>query len=461
MKGLLVILQCAMAAVVFAAKDCNIAAGGRGMDRTRLNIGVYCLMDKARTEAHVRDLRDCGIDFVTAIEGGADMKPTFDLFQKYGIGAIVPLMSPYWNEAQHLAGTDIDKLYAFDRVVRNAERHVFRHHPAVWGYDLGDEPGAGSFPFFGRLAQAVHEKCPEKQIYLNLYPNCVPKRDERQVEGRPNIYWDTYTYEEYIESFCAQVPVDYISYDFYLYRDLKRRIPLSYENMRVVSTACREHGRDFWTVLQVNSCDPGRPISLNGLRFQAYQAMAYGATTLMWACYSPGWWHHNVLTKEGEKTGQYEKLKTVNAEIRSFAQDYMRFRNRRTVLVGDFDAPTAMFRPGDGTLQKGERAGTSPVVERFANEAVIGLRAADGAALIVGDMALRANGAERALFICAADDPTEMNPARHEIVLSPASGYEVRALGVGGRIPAGRNANGEIHLPISSNEGMLIILKDL
>ena len=38
------------------------------MDRKRLNIGTYHLKPYARTEQHVKDLADCGIDFVICMD---------------------------------------------------------------------------------------------------------------------------------------------------------------------------------------------------------------------------------------------------------------------------------------------------------------------------------------------------------------------------------------------------------
>ena len=417
-----------------AFADDAVQTVSMGMDRTRLNIGVYCLGPAAQTENHIRDLKDCGVDFVTSIAGGADMRKTFDLFQKYGIGAIVPLMSPYWNEASHVKNVDIAKAFPLDKWIWNAEKHALRSHPAIWGYDLGDEPDASTFPFFGEIVRTIRERCPEKILYLNLYPNCVPKTEHGEKENEPNWFLGTCTYEEYIDRFCRQIPLDYVCYDFYLYRQHKRRIPLSYENMRVVSDACRKNGRDFWTVLQVNSDVPDRYTSLNGLRFQAYQAMAYGVSTILWACYSPCWWHHNVLTDAGEKTEQYEKLKQVNAEIHAFGKYYMLFRNEATTLVGDFRNPNTFFLPeSDKILQRGEKAGQSPVLKAFANAAVSGLHASGEEALIVGDMVGRANSKTRALFICAADDPMGLHPKRYDIVFGLARGWQVRAFGIDGQ----------------------------
>ena len=37
------------------------------MDRSRLNIGAYILQDYARTEQHIMDVADCGIDFIVCM----------------------------------------------------------------------------------------------------------------------------------------------------------------------------------------------------------------------------------------------------------------------------------------------------------------------------------------------------------------------------------------------------------
>ena len=49
------------------------------MNRNRLNIGTYFLRPYACSEAHVKDLADCGIDFVVCMQN--DPK-TLDLFTK-------------------------------------------------------------------------------------------------------------------------------------------------------------------------------------------------------------------------------------------------------------------------------------------------------------------------------------------------------------------------------------------
>ncbi|MBQ9995478.1 MAG: hypothetical protein IJP32_03840, partial [Clostridia bacterium] len=63
------------------------------MNRERLNIGVYHLKPYARTEKHIRELKECGVDFVICMDYD---KPALDLFEKYGVGAIVSGIVPGW-----------------------------------------------------------------------------------------------------------------------------------------------------------------------------------------------------------------------------------------------------------------------------------------------------------------------------------------------------------------------------
>ena len=136
------------------------------MDRNRLNIGVYHLKPYARTEAHIKDLADCGIDFVVCMDND---RPALDLFHKYGVGAIVSGIVPKWwggfgNNAGKLAETNPMETY-------EAAAKAFADHPAIWGIDVGDEPSALDFPYYGRVMDYLDRAFPNQFPYLNLYPN--------------------------------------------------------------------------------------------------------------------------------------------------------------------------------------------------------------------------------------------------------------------------------------------------
>ena len=119
--------------------------------------------------------------------------------------------------------------------------------------------------------------------------------------------------------------------DYYLY---SADLPGLYESLTVVSDACRKTGREMWMVLQVNSNQPEVFISEEQLRFQAGCALAFGAQTILWACYCAGWWHNHVLDRQGN----YEKLKAVNAGLHRLGETYMQYRHTETHFVGGFSS---------------------------------------------------------------------------------------------------------------------------
>ena len=87
---------CVSCCVTYESKNITLTEEGAPkmnsrMNRNRLNIGTYFLRPYACSEAHVKDLADCGIDFVVCMQN--DPK-TLDLFTKYNVGAIVTGILP-------------------------------------------------------------------------------------------------------------------------------------------------------------------------------------------------------------------------------------------------------------------------------------------------------------------------------------------------------------------------------
>ena len=299
-------------------------------DRSRLLIGTYCIDTYARDEAHVRAMKACGIDFLTAAPADHEL---LDNCKKFGIGVMVNGILPGWwggdgdNAGKYAASVPLEKIReAAERL--NADPFL-KDHPAVWGVDAGDEPSALDFPHYGKVIALAEEMLPERMVYLNLYPNYASVAEN--TSGQVVSQLGTATYQEYIDRYVENVKTDYICLDNYEFAAGTDKL---YDNLRIVSDACRKSGRDFWMVLQVNSNNPEKWISVDMLRHQAFSSMAFGAVSLNWACWTAGWWHNEVLDKQGNQTEQYEKLKKVNAEVRRLEPLYMKHKNLRTVFVG-------------------------------------------------------------------------------------------------------------------------------
>ena len=264
---------------------------------------------------------------------------------------------------------------------------------------MGDEPSALDFPYYGRVIDTVNRAFPHQFAYLNLYPNYASVAKNNAAETVNQL--GTATYAEHIERYIENVPTDYICYDYYMY---SASVAGAYENLRIVADACLRTGRSMWIVLQVNSNKPEQWISENELRVQAYSAMAFGAESIIWACYTAGWWHNQVLDEHGEKTEQYEKLCRINAELKAIGEPYMRYRRTATHFVG--------YAADDPELSKLQQKPVTAANTGF----FFDLHAEDGK-LLCGEMVSRDPLADssRAMFVCNATDPMDTAPASHTV----------------------------------------------
>ncbi|MCR5042053.1 MAG: hypothetical protein K6C36_08170 [Clostridia bacterium] len=414
----------------------------RRMDRNRLNIGAYILQPYARTERHIREIKECGIDFIVCM---GDDRPALDLFEKYGLGAVVSGIVPGWWGGD---GENAGLLAERNPLERYGEAASgFRDHPAVWGIDVGDEPSALDFPHYGKVTALTERLFANQFAYLNLYPNyaSVAENSAQQTVNQLG----TATYDEHIRRYCENVGLDYICYDFYMYslsadRNSFFGINRAYENLRVVADACRSTGRAMWIVLQVNSNRPEEWLSADQLRFQANSALAFGAEVVTWACYTGGWWHNQVLDGQGEKTEQYEKLKTVNAELRAIGRKYMKYRNVSTHFIGFKWAHTP--------------AGVNADVSDELNTGVFfGLRASDGSPLLAGQMVARDGSGKQAVFICNASEPWGDRRTESTVEFC-ANGAEVHILTARGEIEP-EITDGKYRFSLPSCGGALLTIR--
>lgn len=341
------------------------------MNRSHFHIGVYCLAPYARTERHIREIAECGIDFVTCM--GYD-RAALDLFSKYGLSAIVSGVVPGWFGGDGSNAGTMQLKNPLERYRQAAE--TFADHPAIWGIDAGDEPSALDFAHYGEVIRLVDRLFPRAFAYMNLYPAYGLKASGTEAEIRRQLGTDTYA--EYIERYIQSVSAEYLSLDCYVYSSTP---DVLYHTLSTAATACRRSGRSLWTVLQVNSHDSEKWIRLNQLRFQGYAALCYGAEVIQWACYTAGWWHHQVLDEHGEKTQQYAKLQTVNAELKRIGEVRMRFDCLDTQLIEKTPWSAGVFES---------------------------VHTVENRTLLAGYMTERV-GDGQALMLCAADDPIGEN----------------------------------------------------
>ena len=144
------------ASFMCATAVCAAKPAAERMDRSKLLIGAYCLQANAKTDAHIKAIHDCGVDFIIGGLPASD-RTTLDLFAKHGVGAIVEGVVPRWWAGVERSG----KM----RAVNPPEKYAagaaaFKDHPAIWAIDIGDEPSALDFPYYGDVVRQLNKAIP-------------------------------------------------------------------------------------------------------------------------------------------------------------------------------------------------------------------------------------------------------------------------------------------------------------
>lgn len=281
----------------------------------KLKIGTYCYSSGCHDEAHVKALKECGIDFITCCPDSPEL---LKLLEKYGVGCIASYLPGWWGGLNYNSGF----LYQSNTVEQyEACAKTFKNSKAVWGMDLGDEPNALDFAQFRKLSDACERLFPGKMPYINLHPMTLNRLTEL----------GSARYATYVQRFIKTLDLPYVSFDNYMYG---WGVGNFYEQIRTVAEQCRKFNRQLWVVVQINSDDPEYHMSVAQLRHQAYLCMSFGAVAINWACWTPGWWEHNVYNAKGEIEGpEYERLQKVNKEIRAMAPLYDNFETKATYFL--------------------------------------------------------------------------------------------------------------------------------
>jgi len=200
----------------------------------------------------------------------------------------------------------------------------FMNHPAIAGYMLRDEPSRSDFPQLGEWVRKIRAIDDKHFCYLNLFPNYA---NEQQL--------GTKTYQEHVDLFIEEVPVQILSFDHYpVVGDYLRYN--WYENLEIISEAARKAGKPFWAFSLSVAHGPYPVPTIEQIRLQVYSNLAYGAQGIEYFTYwTPPMditWMFNrgPITQEGKRTQVYDRIKVVNNEIRNLSGVFL---NSRVVSV--------------------------------------------------------------------------------------------------------------------------------
>lgn len=318
-------------------------------DNDRLLIGAYY-----GDINHVREAKEAGIDFF--IDSSVD-DAFLDECQKYGVGMIA--------NGYNLPGGYSSLSAENEKSWVNFDYSQYKNHPALWGDDFIDEPGAAAFDDIARSLEVYHANTEGKIGLVNLFPayasdeqvNETPERTAKEdfwLEKTGSGHFYAEAYKMYVSDYINKIPTDYICADIYPYRskenslgnEVKSTIKDWLFNLDVLAEACRGTGRDLWLITQASGqtlhgepggrnpryCDEVTDISQ-----QCYACLAFGTKAIIHAQFAAkGWWDpetSHMIDSSGNTTETYDAVKTVDGYIAAFAEEYGKYTYESTFMV--------------------------------------------------------------------------------------------------------------------------------
>ena len=253
------------------------------------------------------------------------------------------------------AGLDVllggwEKLYEKPDLLRERTRLSNESKGNVIGYQLMDEPEPDSFKALGDAVRTIYALDKTAAIpIIDMLPNWAWER----TSGRTRKYG--YQYDGFIEAFIRTVrPPVLLNCHYPTLENGSDRVEY-YANLETF----RDHAlrNDIGLMAFVLCTDQARWYrrpSDSDLRWMVYSSLAYGAQ---------GIWYWNwrikpddkygfreglVLDGTGEPTGNYHRVKAVNAEILANGNVLMKLRSRNVYHTGTTVPPGTRRYPGPG-----------------------------------------------------------------------------------------------------------------
>ena len=295
-----------LGASMFTAEDSLTQKEAIEMFKNGMYIGDW--VPSTLSEQTVKEMAECGIQytFLWAFNYDDPNKvQELEWCSKYGIKVFL--------KDNRIYGTAMKDMTE-DEIYQIIEPSI--GNPNILGYCIYDEP-----------SEDVYE---DLKICLDKY-NAVAEG----MIGTVNLY--PYRYGSYIEKVFTYLDMDYVSVDIYPLVGSATE-DVYYKNLKAIGDAARKYDADFWLFIQSMSWNDRRIPDLEDLRFQAYSAIAYGATKLMHFCYSNPHFPdgYSAVDVNGEKSDLYPVLQQFNTEMQHLAPILSQYKDLGAFYVTEW-----------------------------------------------------------------------------------------------------------------------------
>ncbi len=272
---------------------------GRQTDSEIPIMAWYSIPASETSVERYQEMRDAGINYsVTFFPNLDEVKKALDVAAK----------------------TDVKILASCPELKTETESTVkqLMNHPAIAGYHLKDEPGMDLYPELSTWAKKIRSIDNKHFCYVNLFPTFA---------GSKRL--GTESYEEYVQEYINQIPIDFISFDFYpVYKDYVDK--RWYKNLEIIAKKAKENEKPFWAFVLTTNYDDDHvtPQTIAAMRLQAFTNLAYGAQGIQYFTYWSATSTKNPssedqrgapLSATGKRSVVYDRVKQMSKEIQNLS----------------------------------------------------------------------------------------------------------------------------------------------
>ena len=314
--------------------------------------------------------KEAGLDFLIAGNQGRgiyDLAQLLDNYGAQGLGVILPDYNGYASMGWSAEDTTDAWL--------SLTLENYKAHPALWGDEVFDEPGAVKFPSLRTITEHYYTLGTRRMPLINLNPAA------KDIEAQ--LGWSKYllpgtrysdsgidAYRRYAAAYISAVDTDYLSVDYYPFRVADGKRNTSGDWLHVLETlaeAARDTGRDLWVITQAGGTHSSAadvamwgemwvPNTLPDQLQQDYASLAFGAKAIIYAMLQGGWYADgsHMLTQDGSKTATYDAVQQANAQLRPFAEKYGEYQWLGAYLVNSIKTAGTRYDLSNG-LPRNER----------------------------------------------------------------------------------------------------------
>lgn len=400
----------------------------------------WAKLPKEQTRPEVfENIASCGVNvFMTCDDSPADAMAQLDLCQEHGLRALVSDLRFTPN------GTPEGVALALQAAAE------FADHPAIFGFNVIDEPVRSQFESVEMVITALRGKYPKKVAYVNGLgwggrgADCFLEyaEDYARIIKPQMLSFDAYPmstipgYADRSEFYKTDCGVEYPELNAY-YRD---RYWEAWETYRMVGW---KYNLPLWgfalSTPHQHSVWFYGPVTEGSIRLEAFTGLAYGSQALQYFTlpslvdqYPDAFdgWDDGILGREGEPSIRYEIFKRVNRDVISLGSIVRQLTSTQVFHTGVLTSFCARWTAGRNERDSSHR----------------GVGRVDGDPVILGF--LKGNG-KRYLMV------VNRNPGRRgRVVITMQEGWQ--AFEVNKRKPSREtDVNRSFHVGLEPGDGRL------